>query len=148
MHLSISISKDLGRQILEEAVAGGIQRSDASLVFAKYVLAARRRRARFLKGIKFGEPSWDMILDLYVAFREGRRVDVTGLYLSSGVAATTAVRYVEMLEEEGLVHRTPDQSDGRRFFVTLADRLRDMIEQWLENELIALKLTTLLPPRA
>lgn len=80
-----------------------------------------------------GEPSWDMMLDLYVADREGRRVDVSGLCLASGIAPTTALRYVDLLVDDGHISRVGDEKDGRRAFIEMSAALRGMIEEWLDH---------------
>lgn len=69
-----------------------------------------------------GEPTWDMILDLYIADREGRRVDVSSLCLASGVAHTTANRYVNLLVDDELISKIGDADDGHRSFAISAQR--------------------------
>lgn len=103
------------------------------LALAKWVLASRRRRPKAFRSIRFGEPNWDMILDLYITDREGRRVDVSGLCLASGVAPTTALRYVELLIDDDLISKIDDVNDGRRSFVSISDTLRHAIEEWLDQ---------------
>nr|WP_276589133.1 MULTISPECIES: MarR family transcriptional regulator [unclassified Sphingomonas] len=103
------------------------------LALAKWILSGRRRRSKMFRTIRFGEPSWDMILDLYIAEHEGRRVDVSGLCLASGVASTTALRYVELLVDDALIAKVDDTDDGRRSFVTISDTLRAAIDEWLDQ---------------
>ncbi len=103
------------------------------LAFAKWVLGSRRRRSKAFKSIRFGEPTWDMILDLYIADREGRRVDVSSLCLVSGVAPTTANRYVDLLVDDELISKVGDADDGRRSFVNISETLRGAIDEWLDQ---------------
>ncbi|NIJ09409.1 DNA-binding MarR family transcriptional regulator [Sphingomonas vulcanisoli] len=142
--VSISLPIEIVERLVSEAQENGQARETERLTLAKHVISGRRRREKFLPGIRFGEASWDMILDLYVATIESRKVDASGLCLASGVAPTTAVRYVEMLVEDGYVGREPDELDGRRSFVTMKPALRAAIENWLDAEIAALKLTSML----
>lgn len=86
--------------------------------YAASLRAIRLRRNEALGSPVFRDPAWDMLLDLLVASEEGRRVSVTGLCHASGVPTTTALRHVERLDELGLIDRTADPADGRRFWVT------------------------------
>jgi len=55
-----------------------------------------------------------------VSESEGRSVSTTAACMASGVAASTALRYINLLEECDLVMRVPDPSDARRVFVKLS----------------------------
>lgn len=91
--------------------------------------AIRMRRNEMLGIPVFRDPAWDMLLDLLVAAEEGRRVSVTGLCHASGVPTTTALRHVDRLDALGLIERTADPGDRRRFWVTARpDTLRRVRE--------------------
>lgn len=70
----------------------------------------------------FADPVWDMLLDLVAARAEHRLVSVTSLCIASGVPTTTALRYLKILEDLGLVDRAADARDRRRRFVTLSEK--------------------------
>lgn len=69
----------------------------------------------------FGEPSWDILLDLY-ARRGGKPVSVSSAAVASRVPATTALRWIATLETRGLVFRKPDVDDLRIRWLELTDR--------------------------
>lgn len=131
--ISVRLPRTLIESIIMQTARSLGDPAGRRLAFAKWVLASRRRRSKTFKSIRFGEPTWDMILDLYITNREGRRVDVSGLCLASGVAPTTALRYVELLVDDDLISKIDDAADGRRSFVTISDALRDAIEEWLDQ---------------
>ncbi|WP_213982724.1 MarR family transcriptional regulator [Sphingomonas sp. dw_22] len=99
--------------------------------FAAHWRALRLRRNESLGIPVFRDPAWDMLLDLLVASEEGRRVSVTGLCHASGVPTTTALRHVDRLDALGLIDRTADPADRRRFWVTARpdtlDRVRELV---------------------
>ncbi len=85
------------------------------------VIAGRRLRDRFLDPDLFGEPAWDMLLDLYAARLEHARVSVSSLCIAAAVPSTTALRWLRTLTESGLVERRPDPHDKRRVFIELGE---------------------------
>ena len=89
------------------------------LATAREIYAERRRRHKYLPADLFGEPTWDILLDLYIAAREDRRVPTTSSCIGAHVPPTTALRWLRILETRGLVEREDDGRDGRRTFVRL-----------------------------
>ena len=85
------------------------------------VIAERRLRDRFLDPDLFGEPAWDMLLDLYAARLEHQRVSVSSLCIAAAVPSTTALRWLRTLTESGLVVRRADPHDKRRVFIELGE---------------------------
>lgn len=88
----------------------------------RQVIANRQARARFFDAELFGDPAWDMLLDLTAAQAEGVQVSVTSLCIAAGVPATTALRWLTQMVEAGLFVRVPDPADRRRAFIALSDR--------------------------
>lgn len=98
---------------------------------ARETYAMRRRRHKALPADLFGEPTWDILLDLYIAAREDRRVPTTSACIGAHVPPTTALRWLRILEARGLVEREDDGRDGRRTFVRLTWRGMDAMDQTL-----------------
>jgi hypothetical protein len=84
------------------------------------VIRARRLRARFFPEELFADPAWDMLLDLLQAEIAQLRVPVSSLCIAAAVPATTALRWLKTLVQQGLFVRRADPHDGRRVFVELA----------------------------
>ena len=104
---------------------------------------ARRKRDKILSGELFGEPAWDMLLDLYAAELEQRRRPVTALCADNGISLTSGLRWLQVLQKEGLIDRTADPHDGRRIFITLTDDAvarMDGLFVIIEDELAASQL--------
>lgn len=112
--------------------------SDALLAFARETYTIRRRRDRHLPGDLFGEPTWDILLDLYVATRENRPVPTTSACIGANVPPTTALRWLRILETRGLVEREEDGRDGRRTFVRLSAHGLAAMDDWLHVALASL----------
>jgi DNA-binding transcriptional ArsR family regulator len=91
----------------------------ANLVRA--MIRARRLREKFLGSGLFADPAWDMLLDLFAARLERRRVSVSSLCVAAAVPPTTALRWIAVLEEKGLAVKRADPRDRRRVFVEISD---------------------------
>jgi DNA-binding MarR family transcriptional regulator len=95
--------------------------SSRSARAARAAIAARARRQKFFKASLFSDPAWDILLDLFAAEAEGRRVAISTAGLAANVPLTTAIRWINALQEEGLVSRHNDPLDARRSFLTLTE---------------------------
>ncbi|HUD30059.1 MAG TPA: MarR family transcriptional regulator [Novosphingobium sp.] len=82
----------------------------------------RRRNKIFRSEDLFGEPAWDILLDLFIATKERRRVSVTSACIGSAVPSTTALRWIAILGKQGLLVREADPGDARRVYVKLSAR--------------------------
>lgn len=96
--------------------------ADRSARFVRQVIAARAARRRHFDADLFADPAWDILLELYALSCEQQRTSVSKLCISAGVPATTALRWIEKLDADGLVTRQDDPLDGRRVWVALSDK--------------------------
>lgn len=113
---------------------------DRRLGEAKAMLTGRRRRAACFTGVRFCDPSWDMILELYVSTRENRSLAVSQLCSLSGGSTTTALRHLENLEALGYLGRDLDPEDRRRAKVAMLPPLVEALEQWLDLQVAASRM--------
>lgn len=107
------------------------QAAEASWI--REVLRARRRRDAYFSARLFGDPAWDMILELYRAGLAQQKLSVSSLCLASGAPATTALRWITALQRDGLIDRHSDPLDGRRVFVMLTDEGRRAMRDYLSS---------------
>ncbi|MCL9982813.1 MAG: MarR family winged helix-turn-helix transcriptional regulator [Erythrobacter sp.] len=90
------------------------------LALARQAYALRRKRAAIFGNPElFGEPAWDILLDLYIAQAEGKPVSVSSACIGSAAPPTTGLRWLGVLADEGLVVRENDADDNRRVLVRL-----------------------------
>jgi hypothetical protein len=97
------------------------------------IIRARRARENFFPGELFADPAWDMLLDLMAARIEGKPVSVSSLCIAAAVPATTALRWIRTLTDQGLLVRQPDPNDGRRVFVALSDSAAEAMQAYLAS---------------
>jgi hypothetical protein len=94
------------------------------------ILAQRQLRAKFFDAELFGDPAWDILLDLTAARAEHVRVSVTSLCIASGVPPTTALRWIGQMTQAGLLERVEDDADRRRAFIGLTDGAADAMARY------------------
>lgn len=89
----------------ESLAANSNQWDDANLGdLARKVYAVRRRREAIpgTAGL-FGEPAWDILLDLFIAAREGRRISLASACEGAAAPEASALRWIAILERRGLI---------------------------------------------
>jgi len=91
------------------------------LALARKTYALRRKRAAiFGNPDLFGEPAWDILLDLFIAHGDGKQVSVSSACIGSAAPATTGLRWLAVLADEALILRESDPQDQRRVLVRLS----------------------------
>ena len=99
--------------------------AEVSAQEVRQAIRARRMRAQFFDSGLFADPAWDMLLDLFAAGIERRRVSVSSLCIAAAVPPTTALRWIGALHEAGLFERQADPSDRRRAYIALSPKGTD-----------------------
>ena len=117
-------------QAITHSIAHPDQVRSANVELAREIYYTRRsREAIFGNPELFGEPAWDILLDLYIADVEDKAVSVSSACIGSAAPPTTGLRWLGVLAEQGLVLREHDPDDQRRVLVRLTDTaLRAMDE--------------------
>nr|WP_257018147.1 JAB domain-containing protein [Sphingopyxis sp. JAI108] len=85
-------------------------------------IAARRRLLRqqlFGAPELFGDPSWEMLIDLFIHQAEGKDLSITALCIPVGLPLSSALRLVQKLCDAGILRRLRDPIDGRRSIIRL-----------------------------
>lgn len=93
----------------------------------------REREQLFGKPGMFCDPAWDILLDLFIGYLRGDRISVTSVGIAACAPITTALRWLTILEKDGLVTREHDMTDRRRIFVTLTDPAIASMTKMMEN---------------
>ncbi len=104
---------------------------DAARVRA--IIRARRLRDQFFGPNMFADPAWDMLLDLMAARLDGQHVAVSSLCIAAAVPATTALRWIKVLTDQGLFVRVADPQDGRRIHIELSDQAAAALDAYLRT---------------
>lgn len=108
--------------------------SEIGEAHVRAIVRARRNRAHYFPHELFADPAWDILLELYAAELGQRRVTVTSLAHAAAVPPTTAARWINCLEDQLLIVRSPDALDARRWFVRLSAGARTSMAAYFASE--------------
>lgn len=87
---------------------------------ARRLINDRDERQKFVPSSLLGEPVWDMLLDLFSREVLKKPTSVSSACVASRVPPTTALRYVTLMEKNGLIQRFDSEEDKRVTYLKLA----------------------------
>jgi DNA-binding MarR family transcriptional regulator len=119
------------RRSIEPIPSGEVP--NLSVETVREVIRARRLRSRYFPEHLFADPAWDMLLDLLQAEIAQLRVPVSSLCIAAAVPATTALRWLKTMVQEGIFVRRADPHDGRRVFVELAPQTSQALRRYFAD---------------
>lgn len=118
--------------VFREFVAGSTGfEPDLTAASIRQIIKLRRLRDSYFDASLFADPAWDILLDLMAARLEGVQVSVSSLCIAAAVPATTALRWISTMTENGLLIREHDPDDARRIFITLSADTAANLHQYL-----------------
>src|SRR4051812_29645109 len=68
--------------------------SSSSARVCRELIDARARRSLFFKASLFADPAWDILLELFAADCDGRKLSISSVGLEAKIAMTTALRWI------------------------------------------------------
>ncbi|HEV2594699.1 MAG TPA: hypothetical protein VGU01_05810 [Sphingomicrobium sp.] len=116
---------------------GDFDNPEALPAAAAKIFRMRRARDHVLPKGLGGEPAWDMLLALYS--EEPARLTVSSVCYGSGVPHSTALRWISMLEIQGLVQRIEHPRDKKVILLSLTKKGRGIMEDTLTFMLRSLR---------
>jgi hypothetical protein len=141
----VGISKDIGAEVLgldsaafmlisADDARPATAHNDARLAeYAERLYKERRRRSRYLPGHLFAEPAWDILLDLFINAVRDRAISITSACIAGGIPATTGLRWLGVLEKEGLLVRGTSEEDARVTWVQLSTYGMEVMRGYLSE---------------
>jgi CheY-like chemotaxis protein len=105
---------------------------------------SRATRSAEFKTKLFADPAWDILLELASARVAGKPVPVFSACAAAGVPTSTALRWVRLLVEQGLIRRWTDPSDRRRDLVELTEETMEAMVRYIgkaAEDLVAIDAT-------
>jgi hypothetical protein len=129
----LEIESRLHRLIETSRRESGPAAQSSVLAAAAEACAARRRLYALFGRRLFCDPSWDILLELFVSTLEGRKVTVSTACMAACAPTTTALRHIAYLVQEGLVVRRPHPADARSTYLELTPQAITRLTQYFNE---------------
>jgi DNA-binding MarR family transcriptional regulator len=132
IHQAIDTVQDaLGRIAALASILPSALTGTTLAAMAERLYQERRRREKYFPAGLFGEPAWDLILALFVALEEGRRLTIAEAYEAAAVRPAAGRRLIARLERTGMVARSFGQEDRRKRYVQLTPNASERLTDYL-----------------
>lgn len=103
--------------------------------FAGKVYTIRRTRDRFFPDDLFSEPAWDILLLLYGVEQSQERLSISAVCASVGAPPTTVLRWIDKLEQAGMLVRQKHPTDRRINWLRLSDDCISRLDRFFDTAL-------------
>ncbi|HET9639601.1 MAG TPA: hypothetical protein VFP12_10370 [Allosphingosinicella sp.] len=100
---------------------------------ARRLYRLRRLRDQEFGATLFGEPAWDLLLDLYIAASDPRLVSVISASIADCVSTDETAGWLTLLEEHGMVERLYPGTEMGRAIITISQRAFDQMTRLLSD---------------
>jgi len=127
----------LGR-VIDVLKAGQQRRADPHLPvpsnlveLAETIYRFRRGRDAVFDELAFSDPSWDILLDLFIADGRGKKISVSSACIGAASPSTTAIRHMSNLVALELVRRVQSEQDARVVKVELTPKGKEKVARVL-----------------
>jgi hypothetical protein len=124
------VNRTLARMARSGGAPAPARPAPISAASVRAILAARRLRADMF-GSEVGGPAWALLLEAFAARLEDRETPMTGLGAVSGIARSTAHRWVGWLLDRGLLVRHAHPADERIALISLDEAAAERIRAYL-----------------
>jgi DNA-binding MarR family transcriptional regulator len=123
---------ELEAKVAEQGAASLNFSDDKLATIASSIYGSRQMRADYFKGSLLTDPVWDMLLHLFVNKIRGHRVSTASLALATSVPQTTALRWIDVLDEERLLRRSAHE-DARLQVVEITPEALQQMRCFIED---------------
>ena len=105
--------------------------NDPSASLAAAMLEFRRTRSSILPPELFAEPAWDLLLELFIADAEGRRLTARQVCIRAGIAPSVMSHWLKHLSQSGFV--TGDGEGDLDDLLTMSAGMLDSMEKMMDR---------------
>lgn len=106
-------------------------RQALALQRANWLLKVMTRRVDTKAFAETADPGWAIILDLFVREAQGKKTNVSAASMGSLSPQTTGLRWIALLENDGIIRRQAAPGDARQFLLQLTQETREELVQLL-----------------
>jgi len=124
---------EMGNSGASKADTQNLQNTVTITELADLLKAEIQLRKKFFNGLISGNHSWAVLLELLMLKNEEQDRSVTAISTLGDIQATTGLRWIGVLKDEGLVAVADDVNDDRQQSLALTDQGRKDMKSYLEE---------------
>jgi DNA-binding MarR family transcriptional regulator len=110
------------------------QRTEKALRAAERAYQERRSRSSYVGSAElFGEPAWDVLLDLFIQQAKNETLSVKTACIDIDAPTSTAVRWLRVLEQHGLIAFDSDPAAEDQSLIHLTPTGYEGMRRYLES---------------
>ena len=103
------------------------------LNFAIHIANQNKLRSDYFKDLVFGDPIWDILLDIYISEEMDRPTTVDAISNRQDKSHSLCRRCVTYLLEQDAVFENRNQYTAQKFSFLASDKTKQQIAAWLNN---------------
>lgn len=124
-------SRSAASQDAPPSVAPAAPLAPLALTLARGWMEAQRARNSAFGASLFVDPGWNILLHLFIGERSKEFSSISSLCLAADVPTSTGLRWILMLEKNGIVTRSAHPLDRRKTLVSLTSAGNEKMEDVL-----------------
>ncbi len=103
------------------------------LNFAAHIAEQNKLRAEYFTGLTFGDPLWDILLDIYVSEKKDQPTTIDGIAIRQERPNSLCQRCVDYLLEHDAIFENFNRYTAPKFRYLASEKTKQQVAAWLNN---------------
>ncbi|GAA0468515.1 hypothetical protein GCM10009096_06790 [Parasphingorhabdus litoris] len=103
------------------------------LKFAAHVVQQNNKRSDYFKGLTFGDPVWDILLDIYVSEKTNQPTTTEAISSRQKKPNSLCQRCINYLLDNNAIYENRNRYTATEFQYLASDETKQQIAAWLDN---------------
>lgn len=100
---------------------------------AAHIANQNKLRSQYFRGLEFGDPVWDILLDIYVSENLDRPTTLDAIAERQDQSRSLCSRCIDYLVERGAVFTNNNQYTAPKFRFLASEKTKQEIKAWMTN---------------
>lgn len=104
-----------------------------SIYFAAHIAEQNKQRSKYFRSLEFGDPVWDILLDIYVSENADRPTTLEAISDRQDRPQALCERCINYLVEREAIFANYNNFTASKFAFLASDKSKQEIAAWLNN---------------
>lgn len=125
---------DIGKELEETPNKTDKDHLDSvHLNFAMHIAEQNKLRSEYFRDLDFGDPVWDILLDIYVSQEMDRPATAQAISDRQDKSLSLCLRCIDYLLQREAIFENRNQYTAQKFSFLASDKTKQQIAAWLNN---------------